>query len=246
VQIATRTLLETTDPAALTTLLAERGVRGCCGPRLGPHAVVVHNEPRLRRILVHQGLLVPPAYTVANPQAHDDSASAYHLVLALRLAGHIAPQYTSQFARLAGEIGAQLTPTEHTALADLEAMIIPPIDTGEPVPSGEDPEGLLPAEQVRPLVAAALAEDRFLRVRYFSATTSRVRSRIICPLALTSGYLSAYCLRTHATRSFRLDRFLALELLGTPPGVPPPPALTPDLTPASDAPGAELLPDYGE
>jgi hypothetical protein len=258
--LGARVVLQVGDPAVLAALLARRGLRRWLGRRLGAGAVLVAQEAPLRAALERGGQLLPAPPTAPAPAAPAGAATLTHLVLALRLAGLAAPVYAPAFARLAAELGAQLAPAERATLDDLWAALAPApaeaAEAEETVPDGELPAGLLAPATVLPLLAAALGTGRALRIHYYSATRQATGWRVIEPLVLEGAYLTAYCRREQANRTFRLDRFLAVEPLGgtlaplravgRPRRARPPAAPAPPAGGTARAPGAWLLPDYDD
>lgn len=73
-------------------------------------------------------------------------------------------------------------------------------------------------------VDRALAERRRLRIRYYSPGRDALTDREIDPIrlfALGHTYVEAWCRRSEARRTFRLDRIAEIELLETPADPPP-------------------------
>ncbi|MFB4195690.1 helix-turn-helix transcriptional regulator [Streptomyces carpaticus] len=70
----------------------------------------------------------------------------------------------------------------------------------------------------------ALTERRRLRIRYYSPGRDELTDREIDPVRLFAvghTYLEAWCRRSEARRTFRLDRVASVELLDTPADPPP-------------------------
>lgn len=73
-------------------------------------------------------------------------------------------------------------------------------------------------------VDRALAERRRLRIRYYSPGRDELTDREIDPIrlfALGHTYVEAWCRRSEARRTFRLDRVAHIELLDIPADPPP-------------------------
>lgn len=70
--------------------------------------------------------------------------------------------------------------------------------------------------EIRDAVATALREGRALSLRYAGATRDTITERTVEPLTLREyaghEYLTAYCQRAGAQRTFRLDRIVQAEL----------------------------------
>ncbi|MDB1089013.1 WYL domain-containing protein [Streptomyces sp. ACA25] len=73
-------------------------------------------------------------------------------------------------------------------------------------------------------VDRAIAERRRLRIRYYSPGRDELTDREIDPIRLFAvghTYVEAWCRRSEARRTFRLDRVARIELLDTPADPPP-------------------------
>lgn len=73
-------------------------------------------------------------------------------------------------------------------------------------------------------VEQAITERRRLRIRYYSPGRDELTDREIDPIRLFvvgHTYVEAWCRRTEARRTFRLDRVAGIELLDTPADPPP-------------------------
>ncbi|RMI44573.1 helix-turn-helix transcriptional regulator [Streptomyces triticirhizae] len=73
-------------------------------------------------------------------------------------------------------------------------------------------------------VDRAIAERRRLRIRYYSPGRDELTDREIDPIRLFAvghTYVEAWCHRTEARRTFRLDRVASIELLDVPADPPP-------------------------
>ncbi|SOD61472.1 proteasome accessory factor C [Streptomyces zhaozhouensis] len=73
-------------------------------------------------------------------------------------------------------------------------------------------------------VDRAIAERRRLRIRYYSPGRDELTDREIDPIRLFAvghTYVEAWCRRTEARRTFRLDRVASIELLDVPADPPP-------------------------
>jgi proteasome accessory factor C len=73
-------------------------------------------------------------------------------------------------------------------------------------------------------VDRAIAERRRLRIRYYSPGRDELTDREIDPIrmfAVGHTYVEAWCRRSEARRTFRLDRVARIELLDTPSDPPP-------------------------
>ncbi|WP_103504587.1 YafY family protein [Streptomyces sp. SM14] len=73
-------------------------------------------------------------------------------------------------------------------------------------------------------VDRAIAERRRLRIRYYSPGRDELTDREIDPIRLFAvghTYVEAWCRRSEARRTFRLDRVARIELLDTPAEPPP-------------------------
>ncbi|UED83132.1 helix-turn-helix transcriptional regulator [Streptomyces profundus] len=73
-------------------------------------------------------------------------------------------------------------------------------------------------------VDRAIAERRRLRIRYYSPGRDELTDREIDPIRLFAvghTYVEAWCHRTEARRTFRLDRVARIELLDVPADPPP-------------------------
>ncbi|WP_130796529.1 helix-turn-helix transcriptional regulator [Streptomyces otsuchiensis] len=73
-------------------------------------------------------------------------------------------------------------------------------------------------------VDRAIAERRRLRIRYYSPGRDELTDREIDPIRLFAvghTYVEAWCRRSEARRTFRLDRVASIELLDTPAEPPP-------------------------
>lgn len=73
-------------------------------------------------------------------------------------------------------------------------------------------------------VDRAIAERRRLRIRYYSPGRDQLTDREVDPIRLFAvghTYLEAWCRRSEARRTFRLDRVASIELLDTPADPPP-------------------------
>ena len=105
----------------------------------------------------------------------------------------------------AGDLGtvASVTARLEEALAD---RIAPPDTTVvlEPLDEG-----------VRAAVTSAVQDGRSLSLRYAGATRDTITERVVEPVALQEyaghEYLTAYCHRAGAQRTFRLDRIMSAE-----------------------------------
>ncbi|WP_307815532.1 WYL domain-containing protein [Streptomyces sp. 7-21] len=78
--------------------------------------------------------------------------------------------------------------------------------------------------EVFAVVDRALSEGRRLRIRYYSPGRDELTEREIDPIRLFAvghTYVEAWCRRTEARRTFRLDRVERVELLDTPSDPPP-------------------------
>lgn len=96
-------------------------------------------------------------------------------------------------------------------------------------------------------LAAAVAEDRQLRITNLNPTRDQVSTRVVDPVALvdhgSSRYLDAWCHLTDSRRLFRLDRIQRAETLSTPRvhrDLPPRPAEAPVFEAGSSDPVATL------
>ncbi|MEZ5372186.1 MAG: WYL domain-containing protein [Microthrixaceae bacterium] len=96
----------------------------------------------------------------------------------------------------------------------------------------------------RALLAEALEADRQVRLRYYTLGRDRAEERVVDPWLLRNEaghwYLSAYCHRAEAPRTFRLDRVLDAEVLDSPRRERAPESGELQLRPDDDAPLVEL------
>jgi proteasome accessory factor C len=106
---------------------------------------------------------------------------------------------------------------------------------------GEETEDIgveLDSPALLPLVRAAVADRRPLRISYYSASSDRVTEREIAPLRLFASeghwYVDAWCQRAGDLRRFRIDRINRAERLDT--AFPPEAVLEAGPEPGHDAP----------
>lgn len=100
--------------------------------------------------------------------------------------------------------------------------------------------------EVFAVVDRAISARRRLRIRYYSPGRDELTDREVDPVRLFAvghTYVEAWCRRSEARRTFRLDRVASIELLDTPSD--PPPVEPRDLSaglvqPASDDPQVEI------
>jgi len=79
-------------------------------------------------------------------------------------------------------------------------------------------------ERVLPVLQRAVAEQRALRIRYYSATHDEVSDRTVDPLRVFEAegrrYVEAWCRQAEGLRIFRADRIERVDLLDEPAAVP--------------------------
>jgi hypothetical protein len=209
-QLRAGMLLQADDPATLNTVIQQRSLRRYLGPRLGRHTVLVRqqDEQRLRRALMRRGLL--DADTLPSGTGADQSHSAFHLILALRLAAPAAPLYAPSFMRLAREWSAQLSPAQRAELDDLWQSLANDAPASERSPNSSEPCSVLDRQVLCRILQTALENGSTVEISYYSAGRRAITWRRVRPLVLQRDYLTAFCFHANDERVFRLDRILEL------------------------------------
>lgn len=205
-----------------------------------------------RLLAAHTGLPPQPRRPAARPPTGCAAApspdNVVHLILALRCAAAVTPDYALRFAQLAADGTADLSLAQRADLEDLWERLESPLPAEEPLIAAAARPAPAAALPLRHALLAAIAAAVPVRIRYYTAGRGVISWRVIHPLTLDPPYLTAFCRRRAADRVFRLDRILACEPVAGHALLPPPAPAWPVTPPAPPPvpPAVGLRPDYGE
>ena len=223
-------LLRTTDAALMARLQQNRRLQPWLGEVLSPTTAVWQGDGAAFVAALRQqgfypdaaawspGETPPPAETGEEAAATPlrDAGALWLAARTYQLLGQFLPLPLAlpddqvHLLTQALSPGQQAAATAH--LAQLEARLRQLLDhlPFTPPPAPTDPE------QWRPLIAAAIAAQTPLQMRYFSAGRNLTTDRLIDPYWIEEPhgipYLRAYCHSAGAVLTFRLDRIEALVL----------------------------------
>lgn len=207
-------LLTATNPAQLTTALANPHLRPHLTHRLTPQVAELMPQPgvNLPRLTRRLGLMAP-SQPAAKPAGASPEALGW-LITALMSLTHLAQRLhqptppPSLITRLTDQAGPTIEAT-----ARLQAdLLCRHLDTL----LADDPP-ILPAPVDAHLdrIQQALDLNRPLRITYWTLGRPRPRARRVQPLRLEwrgdMAYLIAHCHTRQAERTFRLDRILTID-----------------------------------
>lgn len=219
------TLLETTDPALLQQLTADRRLRPALLETLSARAVRVNAArlPELLRRLAYRGYLprleLPaPVATAADPPADAAVTLAAALRVYARLADTLGQPVPAPHT-LAQAWQARLTAPQRDAAEQLAAALLAALHQAAP-PDG-DYHLPAPTGPLLALLEAAIADQATVEFTYYTAGRAALTRRRADPLRLEwrgdVAYLIAFCHLHQAQRVFRVDRMADLTRCPAPP-----------------------------
>lgn len=217
VQMKPMLVLETADTQVMCKIRADWRMRPFIGTQLSPRHFVVRDEHELKKRLARRGFAMPDTRLV-NPRAgrsNNDSDPAYSWI-ALRICQALSGIIPSPI-HFPGAASRALEPTgqERAHYQHAVDQYVDQIRTalrgkveGRPLLTQPDPA------YIRSAIETALALERPVRIRYYSPASGDETERTIEPQLMYqrngATYIEAWCNLDDASRTFRLDRILAI------------------------------------
>ena len=210
-------VLEAVDASAMRAIRADWRLRPLLGAQLSPRHVVVHDEQGLRQRLARRGYPIAQTSTTSHAShTLTNTADPAYLWLALRICQGIAGLIPAPVT-FPGAAAKALEPMLHGRgdfqyLADqyvgqIKAALKGKTE-GRSLVTQPDPH------QIRSRIETALAVQGAVRIRYYSPAAGEETERTIEPELLYdrngATYIEAWCNLDNASRTFRLDRVLAV------------------------------------